>query len=183
MLDRLRHDAYTSNTEYTCTLVGDAFNVVVGRDRGDVVVYSDYNIRITSPGPSNGATGVCTIETLCTSSSYYYTSLYCNSWVLPPTILSCWQTSDTSAPVCVQPGSSWVAALVGCIIAGVSGIAFLLFAWCLQKSIQRSPSLPMIATTEYIVSEPVVVAVSQPSAPATVIPAGRVVQGTVVATS
>jgi hypothetical protein len=148
---------------------------------GDVVVFADYNFVISSGGPSNGTSGVCTIETLCLSSTYYYGSVYCNSWVIPPSTLSCWQSSETAAPVCVQPGSSWVAALVGCIIAGVSGIAFLLFAWCLQKSIQRSPSLPMIATTEVIMSEPVVVAVSQPSAAATVIPAGRVVQGTVVA--
>lgn len=157
--------------------------MVVGRDRGDVVVYLDYNIAILSLDPLNNATGVCTIETLCTSSSYYYTTLYCNSWVAPPSILACWKSSETSPPVCVQPGSSWVAALVGCIIAGISGIAFLIFSWCLQKSIRKSPSLPMIATTEVIVSEPVVVAVSQPTAATAVISARGVVQGTVVATS
>lgn len=177
----LRHNAYTSTSEYTCSLVGDPYNVVVGRDRGGVVVYSDYNILISSGGPSNGTAGVCTIETSCTHSSYYYASLYCDSWLLPPDSLTCWLSSDSSKPVCVQPGSAWVASLVGCIIAGVSGIAFLLFAWCLQKSIARSPSLPMITTSEVYVGEPVVVAVAQPTATVQAVPAGRVVQGTVVA--
>ena len=179
----LRHNDYTSTTEYTCSLVGQAFNVVTGVDRGDVVVYSDYTIAITSSGPSNGTEGVCTIETLCITSNYYYTSLQCTKWVLPPNTISCWQGSETSAPSCVQPGSAWVASLVGCIIAGVSGIAFLLFAWCLQKSITRSPSIPTFTTSEVIMSEPVVVAVRQPNVATTVVPAGRVVQGTVVATA
>lgn len=153
----------------------------MGRDHGDVVVYSDYSIVITSAGPENGDTGVCTIESLCTNSSYYSSTLYCNAWLLPPSTLACWLSSDSTEPVCVQPGSAWVASLVGCIIAGISGIAFLLFAWCLQKSIARSPSLPTITTAEVYVSEPVVVSVANPNAAMHAVPTGRVVQGTVVA--
>jgi len=176
----IRRNVYLSNVEHTCSTQGDAITSYVGRDRGEVVVFSDYTVEITSDDSMKGTTSICTVETYCTNYYYSYTTLYCNAWLGPPSSFNCWTNDDYQTPQCVEPGNSWVASLVGCIIAGLSGISFLLFAWCLKSDIDRSPSQPMYPT-DVIVSEPVYVTVTQPS-PA-VVPAGRVVQGTVLSAS
>jgi hypothetical protein len=170
-----RRNVLLSNVVHSCSTQGAALNVFFGRDHGDVVAISDYKIAITSGGPLNGTTDVCTIATRCTKYYYSYMALYCDEWALPTSPFACYTNKDYPTPQCVEPGNSWVASLVGCIIAGVSGISFLVFAWCLKSDIKRRPSQPIYP--EVVVEEPVYVTVAQP---ATVVPGGRVVQGTAI---
>lgn len=123
-----------------------------------LVVYHD-TVVIVGPDPLQGKTGSCDISTNCNQWSTSGNTLTCTSSDPPPMFFDCWTTADNSSPVCVEPGSMWVGALVGCIICGVFGIGFLLCALSIRKSIVSNPSVFYANNNAYDV------AVVYPSAP------------------
>jgi hypothetical protein len=104
-----------------------------------LVIYHD-TVVITSQDAQQGNTGTCDIAVNCNEWSTSGNSITCLNSDLPPARFNCWTSADSDSPVCVEPGSMWVGALVGCIICGVFAIGFLLCALAIMKSIRSNPS-------------------------------------------
>jgi hypothetical protein len=104
-----------------------------------LLVYHD-TVKIVGAGdPNEGNTGNCDIAMNCDAWSTSGNTLSCSSSDAPPLSLQCWTSQESSSPVCEEPGSRWVGALIGCIVCGVIGVGFIICAISIRTSKPRDP--------------------------------------------
>jgi hypothetical protein len=134
----------TEDMTHTCG-VGKVNSYYYDLVEGDVAIVYDVNVEIVGQSDTlAGNSGTCEIAVLCTdgyiSDGYYV----CPSPPIKPLLIECWTSSDSDTPVCVEPGSDWVGSMIGCIICGVFGIAFVIIGLAVNKSAISGPSSIMV---------------------------------------
>lgn len=169
------HAKLNDNVQHTCNLVGNPLDIFTDSSNHQVVMVSEYTVAINTDNDSLfGVTGQCFIESPCTHYHYSYYDIVCDTYVLPPKTITCWTTKSDKTPVCSEPGSNWVSAMVGAIITGVIGFIMVICVVCLKRDIQRRPSVTddtieafvaMPGTVVYVV--PATAKTSPPVVPAT----------------
>ena len=141
---------------HTCSRQGDPLSrYVTTNSRNDMVVVSEYNVTITGDSMA-GNTGRCLLVSSCISSYYSSGTWYCDLFQTPPSTFSCWTATGRDSPVCDEPGTDWVASVVGTVIAGVFGLSFLISGILVLRR-PRRPSADFVETGVYMESPPVVV--------------------------
>ncbi len=107
-------------------------NPVYEDDGGDRFRFADYNVIVATAGSPTDKQGVCNLESFCLDYGPTIDGVpTCKNWSIQ-TYFACWGSTENSSLTCDEPGAGWVSALVGCIIAGLSGIIFLFLAWRLK---------------------------------------------------
>ena len=133
-----RHSLLSSNIQHTCDLIGDAKEVYAERvSRDTVVVVSEYDVKISEGDSLAGQTGQCDVVSACLSYHYSFSQVVCDTYELPSSPTVCWTTETDDTPVCVEPGSNWVGAMVGAVLTGFFAFSFIMCALCITRSFKR----------------------------------------------
>jgi hypothetical protein len=132
------HNTYENDVEHTCS-PGTPTDYYMEIVKGGVNVV--YNVPVNITGPSDpliGNVGKCDVAVACNNWYFVNSVLVCTSSEPIPTSLTCWTEEDTTTPVCDRPGSDWIGSMVGCIVCGIFGIAFILIGLALRRTMQNA---------------------------------------------